>query len=63
VHDLLLYYGSLVSEREAVLRDLSIAKQEELEVGAFSPTPAKKSKVDVKEIEDGVFELHLKYDK
>ena len=63
MHDLLPYYESLVAEREEMLRDLSLTQQEELEVGAFSPTPSKKGRLDVKETEEGLFELHLKYDK
>lgn len=52
-----------MAERQGMLSDLSLDQQEELEVGAFCPTPSKRSRLDVKETEKGLLELHLKYDK
>lgn len=63
VHGLLGYYEELQREREKVASELPVWKQKELDVGVFSPLPAKRSKVEVEEREEGLYELHIKYDK
>ena len=50
-------------EREGLVEGLPLAKQKELEVGMFSSSPSKRTKLDVRETEKGLYELHLKYDK
>lgn len=63
VHNLSPYYESVLREREGLVESLSLDKQKELEVGEFSPTPSKKTKLDVEQTDEGLFQLHLKYDK
>lgn len=63
MHGLLSYYESLLAEREEVATELPLSKQRELSVGSFCPSISKRSKMDVTQVEKGLYEMHVKYDR
>ena len=45
------------------MAELPLSKQRELNVGAFFPSISKRSKLDITQVEEGLFEMHVKYDR